>query len=75
MVPSYPLSVPSIYEICEPRADVRKGVTDADFAADLAKVVRGTAAEQYLQPDQFFSHKYPTRGVRNLLSNVCSRLI
>jgi len=30
-----------IFDLCEPRADVLKGVTDADFAADLAKVIRG----------------------------------
>ena len=67
--------VQSIYDLCEPRSDVRKGVTDGDFAADLAKVVRGTAAQEYLKPEQFFAHTYPTRGLKNLLSNVCSRLI
>ncbi len=31
----------SIFELCEPREDVRRGkVSDADLAADLASVVR-----------------------------------
>ena len=44
-----------IFDLCEPRADVLKGVTDADFAADLAKVIRGVAPEEYLKPDKFFA--------------------
>ena len=63
-----------IFDLCEPRADVLKGVTDADFAADLAKVIRGVAPEEYLKPDKFFATTYPTRGLRNLLANVCGRL-
>ena len=63
-----------IFDLCEPRADVLKGVTDADFAADLAKVIRGVAPEEYLKPDKFFATTYPTRGLRNLLTNVCGRL-
>ena len=51
-----------------------KGVTDADFAADLAKVIRGVAHEEYLKSNKFFATPYPTRGLQNLLANVCSRL-
>jgi predicted AAA+ superfamily ATPase len=53
---------------------VLKGVTDADFAADLAKVILGVAPEEYLRPNKFFATMYPTRGLRNLLANVCGRL-
>ena len=67
-------SVRSIFDLCEPRADVLKGVTDADFAADLAKVTRGIAPDEYVKADKFFANTYPTRGLQNLLSNVCARL-
>lgn len=66
--------VPSVFDICTPRNDVLKGVTDADFAADLAKVIRGVAGEEYQKPDKFFDNTYPTRGLQNLLTNVCARL-
>jgi hypothetical protein len=71
---SHRASVPPIFDICKPRPDVLKGVTDADFAADLAKVIRGVAAEEYLQANKFFANTYPTRGLQNLLTNVCARL-
>ena len=67
-------SVPLIFDLCEPRPDVLRGVTDADFAADLAKVIRGTASPEYKDADKFFANTYPTRGLRNLLANVCERL-
>src|SRR5947209_5680607 len=71
---SHRSSVPPIFDICKPRPDVLKGVTDADFAADLAKVIRGVAAEEYLKANKFFANTYPTRGLQNLLTNVCARL-
>jgi hypothetical protein len=64
----------NIYETCIPRPDVLKGVTDADFAADLAKVIRRIAPEEYLNPNKFFATTYPTRALQNLLANVCARL-
>ena len=66
--------VPSVFDLCTPRNDVLKGVTDADFAADLAKVIRGVAGDEYQKPDKFFDNTYPTRGLQNLLTNVCARL-
>ena len=67
--------VPSIFELCQPRADVLAGrVADADFAADLASVIAGTASTEYLEPARFFANTYPTRGLRDLLANVCRRL-
>jgi hypothetical protein len=49
-------------------------MTDADFAADLAQVVNGTAPPDYTDPARFFANTYPTRGLKNLLENVCRRL-
>ena len=55
------------------KEDVLLGtMADADFAADLAQVLRGTAAPQYSDPVGFFSNTYPTRGLKNLHWNVCS---
>jgi len=49
-------------------------MADAEFAADLAQVLRGTAPAQYVKPNLFFSNTYPTRGLKDLLLNVCGRL-
>ena len=66
---------PSIFDLCQPRADVLAGrVADADFAADLASVIDGKAGPAYLEPARFFANTYPTRGLRDLLANVCRRL-
>lgn len=66
---------PSVFEVCTPRPDVLAGnVTESDFAADLAQVIRGDAPVEYSDPARFFENTYPTRGLRNLLANVCRRL-
>ena len=49
-------------------------VADADFAADLASVLTGRATAAYREPGLFFANTYPTRGLQNLLANVCRRL-
>lgn len=69
-------TVPPIFELCEPREDVRRGTSsDADFAADLARVLRGhDAPEEYADPARFFANTFPTRGLKDLLRNVCGRL-
>ena len=37
----------TLFELCEPRADVLSGHTrDSDFAADLAQVLNGTAPDE-----------------------------
>ena len=65
----------TIFDICDPRDDVVKGsMTDADFAADLAQVVNGTAPDEYRIPAAFFANTHPTKGLKALLTNVCSRL-
>lgn len=69
------MTVPRIFETCRPRPDVLAGeVAEADFAADLAQVIVGKGAADYLEPARFFANTYPTRGLRDLLGNVCGRL-
>src|SRR5580704_12504737 len=70
------MSVPTIFDLCDPRADVRAGTSsDSDFAADLSHVIRGTGGPvEYREPAPFFANTYPTRGLKSLLSNVCTRL-
>ena len=65
----------SIFQTCVPRTDVLAGTTkDEQFAADLAQVIKGTAPDEYRVPSTFFSHSYPTRGMRELLKAVCKRI-
>ena len=69
------MNVPTIFETCRPRADVLKGnIAEADFAADLARVIVGRGSDEYIDPARFFANTYPTRGLKNLLANVCRRL-
>ena len=69
------MTIPTIFETCRPRADVLKGtIAEADFAADLAQVIAGSGSTEYLDPARFFANTYPTRGLKNLLANVCRRL-
>lgn len=70
------MSTATIFSTCVPRSDVLAGTaSDSDFAADLSHVVRGKGGPaQYSDPAQFFANTYPTRGLRNLLANVCTRL-
>ena len=69
------MTIPTIFEICRPRADVLRGaITEADFAADRAQVIVDKGNEEYLDPGLFFANTYPTRGLKNLLANVCRRL-
>ncbi len=67
--------LPSLVQVCTPRGDVRQGqIVKSDFAADLAQVIRGQAPPAYQDPQQFFAHTHPTRGLRQLLTSVCQRL-
>jgi len=70
------MSAKTIFDLCEPRADVLDGTaSDADFAADLSHVLRtGGQPTAYSDPKLFFANTYPTRGLKNLLANVCTRL-
>ncbi len=69
------MPLPKIFDVCKLRDDVRTGaIAESDFAADLAQVVRGTAPKEYTEAARFFENTYPTRGLKNLLANVCRRL-
>lgn len=69
------MSIRPIFDTCRPRGDVMHGtVAEADFAADLAQVVTGGGSPEYVNPVRFFANTYPTRGLKNLLANVCRRL-
>ena len=74
--PHASVSLPrTVFETCQPRKDVESGVTkDEQFAADLAQVINETAPKEYLDPAVFFRHTYPTRGLQDLLKQVCNRL-
>lgn len=72
---AHPMSPPTIYELCRPRADVLEGrIRDEDFAADLSQVLKGTAPELYKNPALFFANTHPTRGLRDLFLAVVDRL-
>jgi hypothetical protein len=69
------MTLPTLFDICIPRKDVLEGkIAESDFAADLAQVLRGDAPEEYADPVRFFANTYPTRGLKNLMLNVCLRL-
>ncbi len=70
------MPLPTIFDLCVPRRDVLDGTSsDSDFAADLSHVIRGSGGpKEYAEAKLFFANTYPTRGLRNLLANVCTRL-
>jgi hypothetical protein len=69
------MPLPTIFDICMPRQDVLDhSFTEADFAADLAAVLREDGPEEYKNPAKFFARTYPTAGLKTLLRSVCSRL-
>ncbi len=69
------MALPSIFDLCTPRDDVLKGkISESDFAADLAQVLRSEGSEEYRDPTKFFAFSYPTKGLRTLLTQVCYRL-
>ncbi len=62
-------------EIAVPRPDVLKGTfQQAEFAADISAVQKGTAPEFYQRAGAFFERTYITEGMRQLLTQVAQRL-
>ena len=62
-------------QIIEPHPDVRSGrFVQAEFAADLAAVLRGEAAPEYGEAGEFFRRTYMTEGLRDLVVNGIQRL-
>ncbi|MBR0761571.1 ATP-binding protein [Bradyrhizobium japonicum] len=69
------MTIPTIFDLCQPRDDVLKGtIADSDYAANLANVLTGRASPDYTDPRTFFTNTYPTEGLKELLVNVCGRL-
>ncbi|MBF0503023.1 MAG: ATP-binding protein, partial [Candidatus Riflebacteria bacterium] len=65
----------TIFDLCVPRQDVIEGrVRDEEFAADLSRVINGTAVPEYADPKLFFQYTHPTRGLKALLETACRRL-
>lgn len=62
-------------DVIEPHTDVAHGrYKQAEFAADLAQVVRGEGSSEYVNPVEFFSRTYITTGLKNLLVETLRRL-
>ena len=62
-------------QVIEPHPDVRTGqFLQAEFAADLAAVMRGEAAPEYGEAGPFFDRTYMTEGLRDLVANGINRL-
>jgi len=62
-------------EIVSPHVDVLEGTfQEAEFAADLSKVAKGTATQEYQNPVLFFERTYITEGMALLLESVVKRM-
>src|SRR5947209_9595660 len=61
--------------VAEPHPDVAQGrYRQAEFAADLAQVLRGTAQVEYQDPVEFFGRTYITEGMSGLLVQALRRV-
>jgi len=61
--------------VVEPHPDVASGrYLQAEFAADLALVKKGLAADEYKDPKEFFRRTYLTEGLVSLLVTGVKRL-
>lgn len=68
-------SLGSWRDVVTPHPDVAEGrYRKAEFAADLAQVVRHTAAAEYQDPVEFFSRTYMTSGIKGLLDQALRRV-
>jgi len=62
-------------EVVQPHPDVASGrFRNAEFAADLAQVLKGEGGAEYRDAVEFFRRTYLTEGMRLLLSNALRRL-
>jgi predicted AAA+ superfamily ATPase len=62
-------------EVVTPHPDVSSGrFRQAEFAADLAQVLRGEGSNEYRDPPEFFRRTYLTEELRRLLSNALRRV-
>ncbi|MDX1927462.1 MAG: Swt1 family HEPN domain-containing protein, partial [Pirellulaceae bacterium] len=62
-------------DVVSPHPDVASGrFAQAEFAADLAQVLRGNATTEYGDPKEFFRRTFITEGLRGLLMGAIARL-
>jgi hypothetical protein len=69
-------TLPSWWQITPPHRDIRsnKRLDESIFAADLGRVVHGSAPEDYQDPLRFFASTYLTQGLAALLGDVLREL-
>ena len=62
-------------EIIVPHADVASGrYMQAEFAADLAQVIKGEGSSEYRDPEEFYRRTFITAGLRDLLVGALQRM-
>jgi predicted AAA+ superfamily ATPase len=62
-------------DVVEPHPDVQSGnYPQAEFAADLWEVYKGSGSLEYRNPVEFYRRTYVTEGLRQLLSGALHRL-
>ena len=71
---AYINNLPSVFDICTPRKDIQDGLVESELAADLTRVIEGEASPEYANPAKFFAGTYPTKGIKDLLHHVLTRL-
>lgn len=69
-------TLPSWWQITPPHRDIRsnKRLDESIFAADLGRVVHGSAPEDYQDPLRFFASTYLTQGLAALLGDALREL-
>jgi predicted AAA+ superfamily ATPase len=61
--------------IAEPQSDVAKGLyRQAEFAADLARVIQNKAVPEYQDPEEFFNRTFITEGMKRMLIKTLQRV-
>ncbi len=69
------MSATKIFDSCTPRQDILDGsMAVGDFAARLGTVITRTGPADYTDPVRFFANTYPTAGLKELLTQVLTRL-
>ena len=62
-------------QVAEPHPDVAQGrYRQAEFAADLSQVLRGTAMPEYQDPVEFYARTFITDGMRGMLTKAAQRV-
>lgn len=68
-------NLPSWRTVMEPHPDVALGrYKNAEFAANLAQVVKGEGPSEYQDPVEFFQRTYVTAGMKGLMVQALKRV-